>query len=71
MAWPADRHFVIHSLGSAQQAKVLTISNVELLGSSTKVEFRQSSDGLDIRVPATATLPGKFAFAFRLSTTNP
>jgi alpha-L-fucosidase len=70
MAWPADGHFVIHSLGSAQQAKGVSITNVELLGSSAKLDFHQSPDALDIRVP-TATAPlGKFAFVFRLST-NP
>jgi alpha-L-fucosidase len=68
MSWPADGHFVMHSLGSGQQGKGLSITNVELLGSSAKVDFHQSADALDIRVPASATPPGKFAFVFRLST---
>jgi alpha-L-fucosidase len=57
MAWPADRHFIIHSLGSAQQAKALTISNVELLGSSAKLEFRQSSDASPRPYPENLPLP--------------
>jgi alpha-L-fucosidase len=68
MAWPADGHFVIHSLGSAQEAKGLSITNVELLGSTAKLDFHQSPDALDIRVPASAAPAGKFAFVFRLST---
>jgi len=66
MAWPADGHFVVHSLGSAQQAKGLRISNVELLGSPAKLDWHQSPDALDFRVSSPP--PGKFAFAFRLST---
>lgn len=68
MAWPPDGHFVIHALGSAQQAKDLSITAIELLGSSAKLDFHQSPDALDIQVPDSVTPPGKFAFAFRLST---
>ncbi len=68
MAWPADGHFVIHALGSAQQAKGPSISNAELLGSPAKLDFHQSPDALDIRVPASTTPPGKFAFVLRCST---
>jgi len=68
MGWPADGHFVIRALGSAQQAKGISISAIELLGSSAKLDFHQSPDALDIRVPDSVTPPGKFAFAFRLST---
>jgi len=68
MAWPADGHFVIHSFGSAQQAKGLTITSVELIGSSANLDFQQSPDSLEIRVPPSATPAGKFAYAFRIST---
>jgi alpha-L-fucosidase len=68
MAWPGDGHFVIRSLGSAQLPKGLSITKVELLGSSAKLDFHQSAEALEIRVPASTTPPGKFAFAFRLTT---
>ena len=66
MAWPADGRFVIRSFGSAQQAKGLHITDVELLGSSAKLDWHQSADALEIH--ASAPPPGKFAYAFRLST---
>jgi hypothetical protein len=65
---PPAGHFVIHALWSAQQAKGLSISAIELLGSSAKLDFHQSPDVLDIRIPDSVTPPGKFAFAFRLCT---
>jgi alpha-L-fucosidase len=68
MAWPADGHFVIHALGSQQQAYGAAIMKVELLGSSAKLEFHQSEEALEIRVPASSKPPGKFAFVFRIST---
>ena len=64
MAWPADGHAVIHALGAARQAKGLQITNVELIGSSAKIEFRQTEDGLEVTLPQTA--PGKFAYALRI-----
>jgi len=67
MAWPADGHFVIRSLGSAQQAKDLHVSSVELLGSYAKLDWRQSADTLEIHAPAPP--PGKYAYVFRLTTT--
>ena len=64
MAWLADGHAVIHALGAARQAKGLQITNVELIGSSAKIEFRQTEDGLEVTLPQTA--PGKFAYALRI-----
>jgi len=68
MAWPADGRFIIHSLGSAQHAKGPHITNVELLGSSTKLDWHQSADLLEIRASTPAA--GKYAYAFRLTTSS-
>jgi alpha-L-fucosidase len=68
MAWPTDARAVIHALGSEHQAKGLQITSVELLGSSAKLIWRQTEDALEVTVPGTA--PGKFAFVFRIQTTN-
>jgi alpha-L-fucosidase len=68
MAWPADGRAVIHSLGSAQQARGMRITNVELVGSSANLSWRQTDDALEVNMPGTA--PGKFAYAFRIQTTK-
>jgi alpha-L-fucosidase len=68
MAWPTEAKAVIHALGSEHQAKGLQITSVELLGSSAKLTWRQTEDALEVTVPGTA--PGKFAFVFRIQTTN-
>ena len=62
LGWPAGGEAVIRSLGAGVGGKVESVS---LLGSSEKISFEQSSDGLHIRVPAHA--PGKFASAFRIA----
>jgi hypothetical protein len=54
MAWPADGHAAIHSLGSTQEAKGMQIMNVELVGSSAKIEWRQTEDALEVKLPAVA-----------------
>jgi alpha-L-fucosidase len=68
MAWPADGRAVIHALGSEHQGKGLQIRNVELFGSSAKLNWRQTDDALEVNVPGTA--PGKFAFVFRIQTAH-
>jgi alpha-L-fucosidase len=66
MAWPRDGRAVIHALGAAHESKGLRIANVELLGSDSKIDWRQSEDALEIRVPPSA--PGKYAYVFRVTT---
>lgn len=67
MAWPASGSLHIHALGSAApEAKGLRIAQVELLGSSSKLDWKQSPASLDLTLPAAPA--GKFAFAFRITT---
>ena len=68
MAWPTDGRAVIHALGSAEQAKGMQISSVELVGSDAKVEFHRTGDALDVQLPAQT--PGKYAYALRISATQ-
>jgi alpha-L-fucosidase len=65
MAWPSGGHAQIHALGSSSQAQGLHISNVELLGSNSKIEWKQTDSSLDLQLPAAA--PGKYAYAFRIT----
>jgi len=69
MAWPSDRRAVIHALSSKQQGKDFEITNVSLLGSDGKLEFHQTSDALEVQLPAP---PGGrvagYALALRIET---
>ena len=65
MAWPRDGRAVIHSLGAAQAAKGLQIANVDLIGSSAKLEWHRTDDALEVKLPAAG--PGKYAYALRIS----
>jgi alpha-L-fucosidase len=66
MAWPTDGRAVIHALGIAHQAKgLLPIKNVELIGSDGKVDWHQSDDALEVKLPASA--PGKDAYVLKVT----
>jgi alpha-L-fucosidase len=70
MAWPENGRAVIHALGAAQQAKGLQIKNIELIGgaepgSTEKVEWHQSNDGVQAQLPAVA--PGKYAYVLKVT----
>jgi alpha-L-fucosidase len=64
MARPADGRFVIRALGSAREARDLRIGDVELLGSSAKLAWRQTRDALEISAPP--DLARQHAYAFRI-----
>lgn len=64
MAWPSNHEAVIHSLGSKTLGDTQKIQSIVLLGSDTKLDFRQTPDGLHIQLPPHA--PGKYAHAFRV-----
>lgn len=63
MAWPADGHAVIHTLGLAHAGDP-KVTKVELIGSTAAVEFHQTAGGLELTLPQQP--PGKFAYAFRV-----
>ena len=61
MAWPADGKTVIHSLANAAGK----ISNVTLLGSKVKLDWRQTDDGLIVTLPSLK--PCEFAYGLKVS----
>jgi alpha-L-fucosidase len=65
MACPADGKGVIHALGSAHEGASMPIGNVELLGSSEKVNFKQTTDALEVTLPAGAAC--KYAYALKVT----
>ena len=64
LACPADGTATIHALGLAGEAKGKVIREVDLLGSSQKVSWLQTTDALNIRLPEDADC--KYAFALRI-----
>ena len=55
MGCPADGKAVIHSLGWAHEAKGMAIGNVELVGQTGKVEWKQTAEALEATLPAGAS----------------
>jgi alpha-L-fucosidase len=52
LGWPEDGQLLIRSLAEVPGARSNRIGRVELLGHKGKVAFRQSPDGLSVRLPA-------------------
>ncbi len=66
MGWPRDGEIVIHALGtSSPKGLAFPVGNLAMLGSDSKLEWKQTVDGLHIQLPGAA--PGQYAFAFRLT----
>ncbi|MGB8323370.1 MAG: alpha-L-fucosidase, partial [Candidatus Acidiferrum sp.] len=59
---PPSHEAIIHSLSSNASEKVESIST---LGDGSSLQFHQQADGLHIQLPA--ELPGKYAYAFRMT----
>jgi alpha-L-fucosidase len=59
LGWPATRHAVVHSIGSAMRVKSVT-----LLATGKSVAFSQQADGLHIDSPVQP--PGVNAYAYRI-----
>jgi alpha-L-fucosidase len=65
MACPADGKGAIHALGKSHEGASLPVASVELLGSTQKVEWRQTGDALEVTLPAGATC--KYGYALKLT----
>jgi len=52
-------------LGSDQAAKGLTLSSIELIGSTDKVTFDQTADALQVKLPASASC--KYAYVLKIA----
>lgn len=72
MAWPSDGRAVIQALGSRQQGNGLEVTNVTLLGSDGKLEFHQTSEALEVQLPAPPArdrgVVAGYALALRIET---
>jgi alpha-L-fucosidase len=64
LACPADGMATIHAPGLAGEARGKVIREVDLLGSSLKINWLQTTDALSVRPPADAD--GKCGFALRV-----
>lgn len=58
-----DSDFMIRSLGT-KDLKGSKISSVEMLGSKEKINFKQTSDGLNVKFPSSK--PCEIAYTFRI-----
>ena len=65
MACPADGKGAIHALGKSHEGASLPVASIELLGSTQKVEWRQTGDALEVTLPAGATC--KYGYALKLT----
>ncbi len=65
MACPPDGKATIHALGSAHEGASISVKAIEMLGSAEKVNFTQTSDALEVTLPAGATC--KYAYALKLT----
>ena len=63
LAWPANGEAVIRSLASGVGTQ--TVSSVTMLGADGKLQFRQLTDGLHVKLPASPQ--GRYAYALRIS----
>jgi alpha-L-fucosidase len=64
LACPADGTASVHALGLAGEAKGRAIGEVDLLGSSRKINWLQTTDALSVKLPADADC--KYGFALRV-----
>jgi alpha-L-fucosidase len=65
MGWPADRKVLIKSMRSASPALRKSIARVELVGKGSSLPFEQTTQGLQVTLPADKpALP--YAFALKI-----
>jgi alpha-L-fucosidase len=64
LACPADGTATVHALGLAGEAGNHVIREVDLLGSSQKVDWLQTTGALNVKLPLDAAC--KYGFALRV-----
>jgi alpha-L-fucosidase len=66
LAWPKGGQLIVHSLGTeALAGRNVRVGGVALVGSNSKLEWKQEADGLHVKLPTEAL--GEFAFSFRIT----
>ena len=63
-AWPEDGTVVVENLKAGSKHYPGKIKNVSLLGSKAKLDWKRTSKGLEIKVPAVK--PCEYAYGFRV-----
>jgi hypothetical protein len=64
MTWPTSGHALIKSLKSGSEYRPGEIASVELMGSTSKLDWKRTAEGLRIVLPADG--PCDHAYAFRI-----
>ena len=67
LACPQDGTAAVHALGLAGEVKGQRIEAVDLLGSQQKVEWLQTTDALNVKLPPDAACEYGFALRVRLA----
>ncbi len=65
LAWPKDGKLTIKSLAKGGPYGVVRVKNLRLLGSNTKLKWRQDDKGLAVELPVKPV--GEYAYVFRIS----
>jgi alpha-L-fucosidase len=65
MACLGDGKATIHALGTAHEGSSFSVTSVELLGSSQKVTWTQTAEGLEVTLPAGAAC--KYGYSLKLT----
>jgi alpha-L-fucosidase len=67
LACPADGTAAVHALGLAGEARGRSIQQVDLLGATGRVEWLQTTDALNVKLPPDAACRYGFALRIRFS----
>jgi hypothetical protein len=59
----------IHALGSDKEAKGGTLESIELVGSTEKLEWMQTPEALNVKLPASMSC--KYAYVLRIGVAQP
>ncbi len=65
MACPTDGKGTIHALGTSNEGGSFPVTSVALLGSTGKVTWTQTAEGLDVTLPAGTAC--KYSYALKLT----
>ena len=71
LACPADGTAAVHALGLVGAARGQVILDVDLLGSSQKVDWLQTTDALCVKLPTDANCKYGFALRVKFALTQP
>ena len=62
----SDTSATIHALGSDKEAKGMSFASVDLIGSTEKLDWKQTADALNVKLPASMSC--KYAYVLKITT---